>query len=542
MRRPTALRPFAAAALAACAAFAGSGPPSAACAEDDAPAASDPGAPWPFGAAEPRSVSSVKLDLYNLGLLGAKARDADAAPQSAEPPSGMRRVEMSGDPKAADDGPNRLRVEMLFPDGPAHRAGLRPGDVIVGVSGKSFKEGSLGPLAQALVKAESGQTKGGVVALTVERGDRKEPLRIDVVVPQGGKDAATPAAGRARDALLASAASWLAKRQAEDGGFAETLSGSNGAVVQTACAGLVWLATGSDLTNGPFADNVARAARFVASRAGEESSLGPAGGANWSQVNWGLAHGAIFLGELHARSPDPDVAGALVRCAEALVRNQEASGGWAHGPGGPNALGYVELNIVSGLALGGLGLAQRAGFAIPAETLRKAEEYIVLSGGGDGGVGYSTQPGQRGAGNIGRTAGTWLGVASLGMKGSAWGKKLEGYVRQHAGEVYGGHASLMQHHLLAGVAAQAVGADAAKTYWAVCERDLVLARAPDGSFQPRPWHESLSMRSNSDVSFGEVWTTAAWAIVLGAEPVKGGRPGLPAWTGRLPPLPAPKRR
>ena len=64
------------------------------------------------------------------------------------------------------------------------------------------------------------------------------------------------------------------------------------------------------------------------------------------------------------------------------------------------------------------------------------------------------------------------------------------------------------------------------------ERDMVLARAPDGSFQPRPWHESLQMGSNSDVTFGEVWTTATWAIVLGCEPVKGGRPGLPVWLGR----------
>lgn len=502
----------------------------------------DRGPPWPFGTDDVGPRASGRLrDLYNLGILGAKARDADAAaPAAPAETGGARRVDLRGDTKAADEGPDRLLVELLFPDGPAQKAGLRAGDVIVGVAGKTFKDGSLAPLAHAILKAESGQTKGGVVALTVERKGEKETLRIDVPLPQGGKEAATPTVGKARDALLAAASDWLAKRQQEDGGFAETLSGPNGAVVQASVAGLVWLAEGSDLSNGRRSDNVRRAARFVAAHAGEEPGLGSSGGANWNQSNWGLAHGAIFLGELQARTPDEDVAAALVRCAEGLVKNQEASGGWAHGPGGPNALGYVELNIVSGLALGGLGLARRAGLEVPAETLRKAEEYIVASGGGDGGVGYSTAQGQRGIGNIGRTAGTWLGCASLGIRGSAWGKKLEGYVRQHAGEVFGGHASLMQHHLLAGVAAQAIGGDAAKSYWEACERDLVLARAPDGSFQPRPWHESLSMQSNSDVSFGEVWTTAAWAIVLGSEPVKGGRPGLPAWTGRLPPLPRKK--
>jgi hypothetical protein len=190
----------------------------------------------------------------------------------------------------------------------------------------------------------------------------------------------------------------------------------------------------------------------------------------------------------------------------------------------------------------GLGLAQRAGYEPPADVLRRAEEYLVASGGGDGGVGYSTQPGQAGAGNIGRTAGAWLGALTLGQRNAPYAKKMESYVRSHAGEVFGGHASLMQHYLLAGVAAHAQGGEALSKYWEVCERDMTLARAPDGSFQPRPWHESVQMGSNSDVSFGEVWTTAAWAVVLACDPVKGGRPGLPAWTGRLPPpLPAKKK-
>jgi hypothetical protein len=81
------------------------------------------------------------------------------------------------------------------------------------------------------------------------------------------------------------------------------------------------------------------------------------------------------------------------------------------------------------------------------------------------------------------------------------------------------------------VAAHAHGKRAQKAYWEAAERDMVLARAPDGSLQPRPWHESLQMASNSDVTFGEVWTTAAWAVVLACAPEKDGRPGLPAWMG-----------
>jgi len=242
------------------------------------------------------------------------------------------------------------------------------------------------------------------------------------------------------------------------------------------------------------------------------------GGANWNQTNWGLAYAAMFLGELHARTPDRAVLDALHFCAKKLVRNQEASGGWAHGPGGRNALGYIELNIVTGLALCGLGVAQQFGFSVPKDCLDRAEAYLRASSGGDGGVGYSTSPGQKGRGNIGRTAGAWIGYLALGRGKSAWGRKMGNYVRRNSDKVLGGHASLMQHIQLAGIAAHAQGK--ARAFWKAMQRDLVLARAPDGSFQPRPWHESLAMGSNTDVSTGEVWTTASWACVLVAPNLK----------------------
>jgi len=152
------------------------------------------------------------------------------------------------------------------------------------------------------------------------------------------------------------------------------------------------------------------------------------------------------------------------------------------------------------------------------------------SGSGDGGVAYSHVSGQRGMGNIGRTAGAWLGFRTLGLRSHPWCRKMRGYVERHVDAVLGGHASLMQHVQLAGVASQAVGKAGRKKYWQTMQRDLVLARAPDGSFQPRPWHETLSMSTNSDVTFGEVWTTASWTVVLACEPDKR-MPGLPAWTG-----------
>jgi hypothetical protein len=491
------------------------------------PAGAEGETAWPFGG-DGRPGARGR-DLYGLGVLGAKASDADAAP-APTPGAGGGRTQGAVQ-RGGDDGPLRLRIEILFPGGPAAEAGLHVGDVVLGVGRSPFQEAPLDTLAKALMKAESGK---GAVTLFVERSGAEKAEKVVVKIPPGGKPLAKPTKGAGRTQLVDKALAWLAARQEGSGGFAETLSGRNGAVVQTALAGLAWLAGGSTQVAGPYKENVAAAARFVIANVGDVgmgSALPGRGGANWDQTNWGYAHAAIFLGELHARAPEKEMRRTLMVCGQALAERQEASGGWAHGPGGPNALGYVELNIVTGLALSGLGLAGQAGYSVPQDVLDRAEAYLQASSSGDGGVGYSSQGGQRGQGNIGRSAGTWLGYETLGLGKSAWGQKMKKWVGRNAGEVFAGHASLMQHFLLAGVAAHALGGKARSAYWDAAETSLTLARAPDGSFQPRPWHETLSMGSNSDVSFGEVWTTAAWTIVLACEPEKGIRPGLPYWMG-----------
>jgi len=488
---------------------------------------------WPFGS---RGFGGTKLDLYNLGLIGAKARD-EASPKidpNTPPKMGRRAVQM--DRPANDHGPDRLAVEVLFPGGPAEKAGLQIDDVIVGVNGRKFSKGSLAAIAKALLKAEAGK---GEVSLSVQRDGKGRTQKIVVKIPVAGKFAGKPTQGEGREALIQGALKWLAEQQGSAGGFRASLSGSNGGVVQTSLAGLAWIGGGSDLRSGPHRENLRRAAEYVAATLPNLGSMSKGrGGANWNQSNWGLAHGCTFLGELLLRAPEgavatgqsmpvgPSFKQALHDAAKKLAANQEQSGGWAHGPGGKNALDYLELNIVTGLALCGLGLAEQNGFTIPDGVIEKAEEYLRASSGGDGGVGYSTSPGQKGQGNIGRSGSAWLGYLALHKKKAGWAQKMGKYVARNTDKALGGHASLMQHILFAGVASAASGNAAEKKFWKAMERDLVLARSPDGSFQPRPWHESLAMGSNSDVGVGDVWTTAAWACVLVAPATGDGKRGF----------------
>ncbi|MSR75591.1 MAG: hypothetical protein EXS14_09020 [Planctomycetes bacterium] len=487
---------------------------------------------WPFGGSRSaRAEGGGELDLWNLGLLGVKARE----PGTATPPgasTGRRRVAAASDAPAADNGPDRLEVVLLFPTGPASKAGLLVGDVISGVNKVPFAKGSLDALASALLTAEAAER--GAVVLDIARTGPKgvSTLALRVPILSMGKDALKPEIGEARKAIQKAALQWLAERQASDGGFSETLSGRNGSVVQAALAGLAWLAASDALAKSPWTQNIDKARGFVLRYALSADEVPRIDGANWDQTNWGIAHGLLFLAELAARKRASVPQQELERLVQTLFARMETSGGFAHGPGGKNALDYLELNIVGALVLSALGNAKGCGVAVDATKARRLFDYCEASASAEGGVGYSTAPGQKGEGNIGRSAAAWLGVRNLGFDKLPFTQKLESYVRSNAQDVLGGHASLMQHVLLSGVAAEALGGEVRSVWWARARRDLVLARAPDGSLQPRPWHESLQMNSNSDVSVGEVWTTACWAIVLGADPAQARGAGLPLWCGR----------
>ncbi|MBL9078393.1 MAG: PDZ domain-containing protein [Planctomycetes bacterium] len=481
------------------------------------PAQKGDGGNWPFGA--PATASSIEWrDLFNLGALGAKAWDADRPEPSGDRTSGRRTVE-GGNDRGPDVGPKRLVVRALFDGGPAQKAGLRLGDVILGVDDTTFADGCFAPLAAALQRAEA---TDGKLVLRIERAGK--PLPLSVKLAKVGPVAKAPETGRMRQQLLDDALAWLGKRQV-GGGFAETLGGSNGAVVQTCLAGLAWIGGGSSLAKGKHRENLAAAQQFVLRGLTLPDRMGEDGGANWDQTTWGYAHAAIFLGELQLAGGGKKPSADLQRIADTLCARQEVSGGYGHGPGGKNALGYIELNILAGYVACGLSVAQQAGCKVDAGTVDKLFGYTDASSGADGGVGYATGPGQKGMGNIGRTAGMWLAARGLGRADQPGTVKMGDYVRAHIADTMGGHASLQQHILLAGIAASALGKEAADAFWSGgLQRDLTLARAPDGSLQPRPWHESLLLQSNTDVSCGEVWTTASWAIVLGAhgEPGKGG--------------------
>lgn len=503
---------------------------------------------------------SKEPDTFNLGALGAEGL-----------PVGKKAGKELGLPK------DTLGIRILvIPDGtPAQAAGLQIDDIVVGTGRGMFvkKKDPIYTLIEALDFAAGQKTP--TLKLMVVRGGKQ--TTIDVTLPALGRHSKTcPTECERCDKLIHESLAFLVAGQNEDGSFNAGTGGVNGKVVVTSWCGLALLASGSTPKDGPYAESIRKAADYVREHAGQEEQwpgmggdggdgkggdgqggtdspgaggTGPERGGgggggggngggigrlppgvkpNWNQTNWPLSIAPWFLCEV--LNHDRENAELLTRLKEIsaqLLKNQEVTGGWAHGPGGPNALNYVELEIMSNYALAAFGMMRRMGIEVPQDPIEKALLYVEATSAGDGGVGYSTRPGQQGGGDPGRTAGGIVAFARLNQKNRPFFKKMGSFLKTNLEDVPFGHVSPVMHFLATAFACQ----DLPPEYWTefmnLFRLEIMAARRPDGSFSARPTEETAQLHSNSDRNMGPYWTTGCYAIIL---QVKKGK--LPVCTGK----------
>lgn len=407
---------------------------------------------------------------------------------------------------------NEIAVKRVH-EGPAKQAGIAEGDAIVGLDGRAFERGDPVLAVVAAVERAEATKKGGAVVLVVRRGGKDVAVKVPFAYA-GKHSPECPKKCEKCKRVVERACDWLARAQAGDGAFPTELGGKTGKVVVTSLGALAFLAAGAPADSPP----VARALGFVLARCnGKEDGLlggGGGSGANWNQTNWELAYGSIFLAEAAKRTGRGDVKAKLDEVVKVLQKNQEASGGWAHGPGGPNALGYLELEILSNWSLMGLGVAKKCGVAVDAKQIARAIAWIEGTSSGDGGVGYSERPGQKGFGEAGRTSGAIVAFAALGERRHPFFEKMAGFYRGHMKSLETGHVSPCMHLLTGALASSLLGPKDWADYMETYRLPILAARRPDGSFAPTPTQESKALHSNTDATVGPCWTTATYALIL----------------------------
>ncbi|MCB9834248.1 MAG: hypothetical protein H6807_17425 [Planctomycetes bacterium] len=420
---------------------------------------------------------------------------------------------------ATVDKEQGAQIMALVPGGLAEKGGLLVGDLILVAGGKKLQSDEdddlIDLLCAQIERAEAGKAKDGGLAeldLIVLRAGKKEKIRLGVRAypPVTASD---PGKCKKTAVVLTEALDFLARDQREDG--RPTLAANeNQAVATAALSGLAWL--GADREK--YAEHIGRAADFVMKQAGHEREFGGAMRSasgkegNWNQTNWSLGYGSIFLAEYLARQDDQERRARLEEMVKQLQDNQEQSGGWAHGPGGPNSLGYLELEIMSNFALGAMGMAQRLGIPLDDAKVIRGYQWVKACTTG-GGVAYSPKPGQAGVGDPGRTAGALWALTQLDRT-SELGGAMRKYYERGLGELYEGHACPTMHLLNGALASAIAGRKDFAAYWKVHRSFLMSLRLADGAFGYRPNRESQTMGSHPDRSWGPAFATAHVAIIM----------------------------
>ncbi|MEK7466967.1 MAG: DUF6288 domain-containing protein [Planctomycetota bacterium] len=441
-------------------------------------------------------------DAFNLGVLGAEGLPIKKPDEELKLPRGAVAI----------------KVTKVLEGGPAIEAGLQANDLIVSVGGQFLTTKHMLAVYQLVAAMEAvSSTKKAETTLTVIREGKAQILKLKL--PALGPHAANCPTGCGRcEKLIEDSLKILTGLQDADGAFPIGIGGQNGKVAVSSLAGLAFIANGSTTKEGPFADNLARAAKWVTEKCGKEDDFGgverPRGGANWNQTNWSLAYGCLFLCEIYRLEPTPELEQRLTEIMQTIEKNQEASGGWAHGPGGPNALKYLELQIVGNFELAALGALRKVGFKPSQEVIDKGVAYMISTSGGDGGIGYSANPGQQGNGDPGRTAlGAWA-FGLLGMQAHPFYAKMGSYFKRTMEDLPNGHVSPIQHYTSAAFACMHLGPAHWKEFIGIFRLEILAARRPDGTFSARPTEESVAMHNNTDRELGPGWTTASYALIL----------------------------
>lgn len=260
-----------------------------------------------------------------------------------------------------------VTVASVEPGSPGAAAGLRPGDVLRSVAGRTLDVADPRvPLGEAIGTAEAGD--GRYVLELVRDGDEEE---VVVRIPALGAYATTwPEDCEKSERIVADTVAWLLDAQQDDGSYRL----GEGRPVRDDLPGC--LATLFLLSTGRR-DVLEHVQRHVLPLAELAESRRNAGG----HVNWQLGYQGILLSEYYLRTGDRRVLRGLQEICAWAVDNQ-AAGGWGHGEVvGP---GYTQSGLMNHAGLPiliTLTLAQECGVAVDRAAYTRAMKLVYRMAG-----------------------------------------------------------------------------------------------------------------------------------------------------------------
>lgn len=188
------------------------------------------------------------------------------------------------------------------------------------------------------------------------------------------------------DAAIERGLAYLARTQDRQGSWANQGNYGSYPVAMTALAGLALLMDGNTTTQGRYAEQVDRAARYLM-RASTENGL-IARTEHEPRPMYGHGFAMLFLSQLYGMTEDArraeELRDILQRAIQLTARSQSRLGGWIYQPTSNGDEGSVTITQVQALRS-----CRNAGLAVPKTVIDQAMDYLVKSQNSDGGIRYS---------------------------------------------------------------------------------------------------------------------------------------------------------
>ena len=185
--------------------------------------------------------------------------------------------------------------------------------------------------------------------------------------------------------------SYLVHSQGRDGAWRNEGSFGRYPVAMTGLAGVALLMDGNTTTQGRYAPNVDRAAKYLLGSTTRTGLI--TRGTEDSRPMYGHGFSMLLLGELYGMTESVErqreLEHMLTRAIDLTGQSQSGLGGWFYTPQSRADEGSVTITQVQALRS-----CRNAGLGVPKKVIDEAMNYLVKSMNSDGGMAYrANQPG-----------------------------------------------------------------------------------------------------------------------------------------------------
>ena len=375
---------------------------------------------------------------------------------------------------------------------PAARAGLRIGDRI--------DSAAVGAIIESARKA--GEDSARLIFGVVRDGKKKS---IEFTVTLREIDVSI-AVNRGLD--------FLADVSKEDPEYEATRTRAFYApIIYAPLSGLAFLANGSTRVEGRHSAGIRRALAYVMKHGGTrkpaQDAINKAVGANICSLTHNAGFSAMFLAQLLASesadgAQSKQIRAKLAVCCRTLEKLARPNGGWQHGSGGRNALGYTHLTAATITAMNGLSMAMQVGIEVDRAVIKRGLGYLEKAT-SNGLVGYAV--GNRGSFSAGRNAGFLQVLYRNGLGKDKSVAPVLAKLLKNIDKAGTGHGSPTWHLFYVALATARLDPPGAKRFFALYGKRLMGNQQADGSVP-------ASGKGEENRVWGALYTTPLIAMAL----------------------------